>query len=93
MGFPPKLKIKKAMAIKTTTFKEPTTKEKNTRKLYITIVRPQLLYPILPLNSRYFKNCPHITTKSTKKTIKINRKHNTKRKNLNRVYLNRVILN
>ena len=47
------VEIRKAMAMKTLTRLQRfrNLSEKNKRKLYLTIVRPQLLYPIIPLNS------------------------------------------
>ena len=53
-GIPLKLKLEKPMAIQTLTklqrFRNLSEKQ-NKRKLHLTIVRPQLLYPIIPLNS------------------------------------------
>ena len=52
-GMSPQVEIRKTMAMKTLTriqrFRNLS--EKNKRKLYLTIVRPQLLYPIIPLNT------------------------------------------
>ena len=52
-GISPQVEIRKAMAMKTLTRLQRfrNLPEKNKRKLYLTIVRPQLLYPIIPLNS------------------------------------------
>ena len=52
-GNSPQVEIRKAMAMKTLTRLQRfrNLSEKNKRKLYLTIVRPQLLYPIIPLNS------------------------------------------
>ena len=52
-GISPQVEIRKAMAMKTLTRLQRfrNLSEKNKRKLYLTIVRPQLLYPIIPLNS------------------------------------------
>ena len=50
-GISPQVEIRKAMAMKTLTRLQRfrNLSEKNKRKLYLTIVRPQLLYPIIPL--------------------------------------------
>ena len=52
-GISPQVEIRKAMAMKTLTRLQRfrNLSEKNKRKLYLLIVRPQLLYPIIPLNS------------------------------------------
>ena len=52
-GISPQVEIRKAMAMKTLTRLQRfrNLSEKNKRKLYLTIVRMQLLYPIIPLNS------------------------------------------
>ena len=49
----PQVEIRKSMAMKTLTRLQlfRNLSEKNKRKLYLTIVRPQLLCPIIPLNS------------------------------------------
>ena len=52
-GISSQVEIRKAMAMKTLTRLQRfrNLSEKKKRKLYLTIVRPQLLYPIIPLNS------------------------------------------
>ena len=52
-GISPQFEIRIAMAMKTLTRLQRFWNlfEKNKRKLYLTIVRPQFLYPIIPLNS------------------------------------------
>ena len=71
-GISPQVEIRKAMAMKTLTRLQHfrNLSEKNKRKLYLTIVRPQLLYPIIPLNS-ISKTVHKKTTKSTKQSIEI----------------------
>ena len=82
-GISPQVETRKAMAMKILTKLQRfrNLSEKNKRKLYLTIVRPQLQYPIIPLNSISKTAHKKLQKVQNKVLIEIYWKHNTKRQN------------